>query len=600
MLLRNDEPAHNGPSAQFTGMRLPGRDFRRASHGWGRRYQTVGTQTVPLSGRGRTHHPSSTSQSRPSPLPRPAVRREAPGRCRGSPGPLSHPLAPPPLSARGPPADPPLRHPEGEEGGGQRCSTARVRCGRPRSRAAPGPPPPRPGPAAAPSRQRHPLRRQLARPIRRGGCPLTDSARSPIGVATLVGGATVQAGSAITAYWAGPGRGPVGGAWRGYLRRRGGAGPLSRRSAAGGGGGSARCGGRSRGSLHACARRRRVPSRLSQRLPGRRCCSSSSSSPVAPCVSSEGFLRVPWPVRGGGRHSGPRRVPPRSRPGVCGASLWMRPRSPGREAARGKRCLRGFTAAWHSDPRRRRPLPRGARRRPGSAAVPGRRHGREVPARADGGEGLPGPVLHPRPAAGQPRWGPARAERGRFVPWRGRAGSVEPELAAAAEDARGKVYSSFRSACCVLSCCCSPAPAAAASCPSLGCAERSGLCPGRSLPAAVRGASRAAPPAGRASPRTAADARLPSQMSSPSEEFFYSSEGAFARYCSSCTLFQVELWCRTAGVSSALLGLQAGENPRRFSCFTLLTRNSLLSRCVSLFKRIPPPASFPRNFRLCS
>lgn len=100
----------------------------------------------------------------------------------------------------------------------------------------------------------------------------------------------------------------------------------------------------------------------------------------------------------------PRPFPPRSLPGggFCGASLWMRPRSPGREAARGKRCLRGFTAAWDSD-RRRRPLPRGATRRPGSAAAPGRRHGREVPARADGGEGLAGPVFHSRPAAGQPR-----------------------------------------------------------------------------------------------------------------------------------------------------------------------------------------------------
>lgn len=115
----------------------------------------------------------------------------------------------------------------------------------------------------------------------------------------------------------------------------------------------------------------------------------------------------------GGRPPGPRPFPPRSRPEVCGASLWMRPRSPGREAASGKRCLRGFTAAWESDPRRRRPLPRGGTRRPGSAAAPGRRHGREVPARADGGEGLAGPVLHPRPAAGQPRWGPA--ERRRFI-----------------------------------------------------------------------------------------------------------------------------------------------------------------------------------------
>lgn len=120
------------------------------------------------------------------------------------------------------------------------------------------------------------------------------------------------------------------------------------------------------------------------------------------------FFCALCPVWGGRRPPqppGPRPFPPRSLPGggFCGASLWMRPRSPGREAARGKRCLRGFTAAWDSDPRRRRPLPRGATRRPGSAAAPGRRHGREVPARADGGEGLAGPVFHPRPAAGQPR-----------------------------------------------------------------------------------------------------------------------------------------------------------------------------------------------------
>lgn len=223
----------------------------------------------------------------------------------------------------------------------------------------------------------------------------------------------MKGGSAITAYWVGPGRGPAGG---GGASGRGLAGVFkpARRGrpaqwAHRGWERRAVCALRQPPAVppfvpRACARRAGAggggPSRLGQRLPGR---VSSSPSHPAPCVSAEGFLRVPCPVRGGGRPSGRRRFPPRSRPGVCGASLWMRPRSPGREAARGKRCLRGFTAAWDSDPRRRRPLPRGAPRRPGSAAVPGRRHGREVPARADGGEGLPGPVLHPRPAAGQPR-----------------------------------------------------------------------------------------------------------------------------------------------------------------------------------------------------
>lgn len=47
-------------------------------------------------------------------------------------------------------------------------------------------------------------------------------------------------------------------------------------------------------------------------------------------------------------------------------------------------------------------------------APPGRRadHGGEVPAGADGGEGLFGPVLYPRAAAGQPRWGTRARGRG--------------------------------------------------------------------------------------------------------------------------------------------------------------------------------------------
>ncbi|XP_031408797.1 uncharacterized protein LOC104910469 [Meleagris gallopavo] len=110
----------------------------------------------------------------------------------------------------------------------------------------------------------------------------------------------------------------------------------------------------------------------------------------APCASTEGFLHVPRP--------GGCPLPYPSRPGARGASLWMRPRSPRREAAGGKRCLQGFTAARHSAPRLLLPCGR-------SVAAPDRyrRYGREIPARADGGEGLAGPVLHAHPAAGQPR-----------------------------------------------------------------------------------------------------------------------------------------------------------------------------------------------------
>lgn len=131
------------------------------------------------------------------------------------------------------------------------------------------------------------------------------------------------------------------------------------------------------------------PSCLGQRLPGR---------VFFPSYLLLRFLRVlcPRPLAAeGGRPPSPRPFSPRSWPGARGAFSWMRPRSPGREAARGKRCLRGFTAAWDSDPL----FPRGRR---GSAAAPGR-HGREVPTRADGREGLAGPVLHPRLAPGQPR-----------------------------------------------------------------------------------------------------------------------------------------------------------------------------------------------------
>lgn len=137
-------------------------------------------------------------------------------------------------------------------------------------------------------------------------------------------------------------------------------------------------------SARACTRKGRVPAGLG----GSRSPFLSLSS--APCVSAEGFLRVPRP--------GGRPLPSRSRPGARGASLWMRPRSPRREAAGGKRCLQGFTAARHPAPHFL--LPRGR-----SVAAPERyhRYGREISARADGGEGLPGPVLHAHPAAGQPR-----------------------------------------------------------------------------------------------------------------------------------------------------------------------------------------------------
>lgn len=150
---------------------------------------------------------------------------------------------------------------------------------------------------------------------------------------------------------------------------------------------------------HAFLRRARVRGRGASQLGSAALGARFYPISSAPCASTEGFLRVPCP--------GGRPFPYPSRPGARGASLWMRPRSPRREAAGGKRCLQGFTAA--RDPAPRHLLPRGR-----SVAAPdrSRRYGREISARADGGEGLAGPVLHAHPAAGQPRWGARRASGG--------------------------------------------------------------------------------------------------------------------------------------------------------------------------------------------
>lgn len=141
---------------------------------------------------------------------------------------------------------------------------------------------------------------------------------------------------------------------------------------------------------HAFLRRARVRGRGASQLGSAALGARFYPISSAPCASTEGFLRVPCPEG--------RPFPYPSRPGARGASLWMRPRSPRREAAGGKRCLQGFTAA--RDPAPRHLLPRGR-----SVAAPdrSRRYGREISARADGGEGLAGPVLHAHPAAGQPR-----------------------------------------------------------------------------------------------------------------------------------------------------------------------------------------------------